>query len=445
MLARALKWLTISLFALVLLYLAVLAYARLTTPTAAQREAIAVLEARMPAVTGEGVAMLHYARRLDVAEADIGAAFAREIAAARAGEDPASPADPARTLPDLVLRCRGAGCLALVREEPAFADAIAAWAPVRERVAKALASDSLASRNEGGLVPAVQVLRVGESAHALAFDRGDRAAAIDALCVDLGHLRRHAHASSSNVVLAMVYPDGFARHAELLAVALAEAPELALPASCAALVAVPPEPLSAPFCDAMAGELAFFREFQGALARARAGQGGFDRAAGALFDDREAAEGFLALRYAAFCSPAAEAVLRADDPAAFAGPGEIYRLVDRVGLWLVAEDTTMADGLYLRYFQRAADHVAMQRLLAARLLLHGGDPAVPLAERIAALPAWVHSPTRRIEAGADGQSIQVVLRGGDPGDIARMPLPAPAPVAPAVDVVPAAAAPDAAP
>ncbi len=405
MLARALKWLLLSLVVLVLLYLAVLAYARLTTPTAAQREAIAVLEARIPARAGEGVPLLHYARRLDVAEADIAAAFARDVAAARAGGDPPPPAASFAPLPDLLLRCRGADCLTLVRAEPAFAEVIAAWAPVRDRVARALASESLASGNEGGLIPPLQVLRVGESAHALAFVGGDRAAAIDALCVDLGHVRRHAAASATSVVAAMVYGDGFARRAELLAAMLAEAPDLALPPSCTALAAPPAAPLAAPFCDAMAGELAIFREFHGVAAQARARREGFDRAAEALFEDRQAREGFLAQRYAVFCSPAAEEALRADEPAGLPGPGEVYRLVDRVGLWLVTEPTFAVDEIYLGYFKRAADHVAMQRLLAARLLLHGMDPSRPMAERLAALPDWVHSPTRRVEATPDGAAL----------------------------------------
>lgn len=429
MLARALKWLTLCLLALVLLYSAVLAYARLTTPTAAQREAIAVLEARMPAGTGEGVPLLHYARRLDVAEADLAAAYARDVAAARAGQDAQVQPDAASALPDLLLRCSGADCLALVRAEPAFADVIAAWEPVRDRVARALASDSLASRNEGApaMMPAWQVLAVGESAHALAFARGDRAAAIDALCVDAGHLRRHVRVSSSSLIATMLYGGFFSRHAELLSAMLAESPDVPLPPSCAALMAPPDEPLSAPFCDAMAGELSFTREFQRVLDRERATQGAFDRAAFALLDDAQAREGFFAERLAGFCTLEAEAALRADDPAGFPVPAPRYRLVDRIGLWSVIEPVDIGEQAFAGYFQRAADHVAMQRLLAARLLLHGTDPAAPLAGRLAALPAWVHSPTRRIEATPEGDALVLPSMADDRPALRLALVPAAAP------------------
>lgn len=443
MLARALKTLLLSLLALLLVLAAVFTYARMTSPSPAQREAMALLEARLAPPGDEGATWLRLASRDDLDDAAVAEA-ARTGAAVpgRVGEPPARALLPSG--------CGGPDCLAAA---PALEAEVEAWSPAVARVRRGLAYDSVAARprpeHEVGVGAAE--LRALWWRHALDFTRGARAEAIDATCADIVHLRRHA-ARPANLLERMLYGTVAEEGGGLLAAMLAAEPAAVPPASCAALAAEPAQAPGEAFCTAMAGEYAVV-----ALANAQVSEEIEQRAAasegpravgirqgGWLLYDAEGMRGMAAGHMAAYCADPLASTMRADAPEQ-AVPVLAERMVDWVGQPSSIVLGRVAAQAYASYVERDLDLVARQRLLAARLLLQDADPAAPLAERLAALPDWVHSPTRRIEAGADGRSIQVALRGGDPGDIARMPLPVAAPADDAAAAAAAAAAPDAAP
>ena len=213
---------------------------------------------------------------------------------------------------------------------------------------------------------------------------------------------------------------------------LAEARPAALPAACAALAAEPAPPAGEAFCTALAGEYAFImlahdglQEELASLESAEEGAAALGaRHGGWLLMDDEGMLGMTAQHLATYCDDGLLTAMRADADGDIVPPERRPRLVDWVGQPVSVILAEVGKPNYARYAARDLDLAARQRLLAAWLLLHGSDPAAPLVERVAALPAWVHSPTRRIEVGADGVSLQVALRGRDPGDVARLAMPA---------------------
>ncbi len=447
MVARALKTLLLVVLAVVLLLAAVFTYARLTAPSPAQREAMALLEARAVPPGDEGAAWLRFAQRPDVPDAEVQVTDARERAAwrERGVARPESGREP--VLPATLLEACGAACLDALRAAPEQVASLAAWEPVAARLRRGLALPSVAASPEDAEMPSLAAVRVLAWLNARDFIAGARAEAIEATCTDIAQLRRHAR-QPGGVVELLVFGGLAERSGELLAAMLAEAPGLPLPAACSALVAPPTEADTGAFCVAMAGEYALNRAlvrrgFDASIARAddQAQATGDDapataaRHASVLFVDEEAQLGMTAEAYAVQCGPQAAEAIAADDPARLPSAQPRVRVVDWVGHYISTVLVQIGAPAYGQYGVRHLDLLARQRLLAARLLLQGSDPAEPLAARIDALPAWVHSPTRRIEAGDDGASLRVAQFDGE---AVVMPMPVAAPSAEAAAAAPAA-------
>lgn len=425
MFARALKTLLLSVLALLLVLVGVFTYARLTAPSPAQREAMALLEARAVPPGDEGAAWLRFAQRPDVPDAEVLATDARERAAWRARGEPRPEAERSPMLPASLLEACGAGCLDALREAPEKAAMLAAWEPVAARLRRGLAMSSVAASPEDAEMPSLAAVRVLAWLNARDFVAGRHAEAIESTCTDIAQLRRHSRQPGGLIEL-FVFGGLAERSGELLAAMLAEAPALPLPAACGVLAAPPTQADEGAFCVALAGEYVLGRtvlrrSIDGSIgqAEAEARATGDDapavaaRHAGFLFVDEEAQLGMTAEAYAVQCGPRAAEAIAADDAARLPWAEPKVRAVDWVGHYISTVLVRIGAPAYGRYGVRHLDLLARQRLLAARLLLHGSDPARPLAERIAALPAWVHSPTRRIEVGEDGASLRVAQFDGE--------------------------------
>ena len=186
MLARALKRLLLAVLAVVLLLAAVATYSRLTSPSPAQREAMALLEARAVPPGDEGATWLRLASRDDLSDAVVAEAARTGVAVAERIGAPTAHG----LLPE---PCEGPECLAELRASPDRQAHAEAWAPAIARLRHGLAFDSVSvgPQAQPDLPAGNAPLRALWWHHALAFVRGD-AEALPATCADVAHLRRHA-------------------------------------------------------------------------------------------------------------------------------------------------------------------------------------------------------------------------------------------------------------
>lgn len=446
--ARRLRRVARGIALVLLLALAVaiglFAWSRMAAPTAAQRAALALIEARTPAPgDAEGRAWLRYALRLEVPDDEVQAVAARELANWRARGEPIPAAGgEGEALRALEAPCDGEACLAALRAEPALAATLERWTPAVARMRRGLAYARLTGDEawDQPVTPDVPALRAVWRTHASAFVRGEREAAIDATCTDIGHLRRHAR-QPANLWELLAYGALADIGGRLLGAMLAEAPAIALPPSCTVLAAAATDDPAAPLCAALAGEHPRMfaplralgddagRVVEAGITEAPAALRPAWRASAWLGIDPGTIEAPMAEDLAAFCGDEAARALRDDADTRLVRALPSPRTIDWIaqpGLVLATRALALSEDRndWPRYLHRQADARARERLLAARLLLHGSDAAVPLAERVAALPAWVHSPTRRVEVGGDGASLQVVLYGHARPDTYVIAMPA---------------------
>jgi hypothetical protein len=396
-------WRWLSRLLLVLLFLvaslaAVWTYGRLTSPTAEQQAAIAVMQADEP---GEGengfdLLMAHGTR---------------------------PPGDP-----PAALRCdENSACIAAIEAAPeASAAAIEAWTPALEAVARALHAPVFRDRRTafpaGQDLPGFQMLTHLDSFRAFQFSTGRTEAALAAACDDARGAARWV-ANPDTLVQAMVGSVVFHQQAALIADMRQRARQDALPPSCVALSEAPDPAVEGLLCAALRGEWRWQRrtlwpQLESELERN--GHGMYAK----LLHDAGWSLAHTAESYAAACGDAAREAARGDRAIPLLS-AEI-RWVDRVAYPLTASLVGIGLPGYTDYQERQLDYVAMRRLLAAFLQMEAMDAGLSNAKRFAALPAALREGPRSLVFDAAEGSIAVPLRSRryeQGGNVMRLRLP----------------------
>lgn len=383
---RWLSRLLLVLFALLVIVAAIWSYARLTSPTDAQRAAIAVMQRDPPGEGENGFDLMM-----------------------------ALPPGPEAALPE-ALRCdERASCLDAIEAAPeASAAAIEALRPRLEAAARALHAPVF--RNLRGLgtpgvddLPPYQPATTIDALRALQFSAGQTVEALDALCTDtLGAVRWATNPDTlitAGIGIAIVR-----QNALLIADMRRRAPGDPLPASCAALTAAPDPAVEGTICAAMRGEWHYQRRMFPELKRQMAASPEWrsPEPIASLLNDVDWQLATSAERFALACGD--DARRAAQEDRAFALKAPPLRWVDRVGFANSALLMATADAPYATYAENQLDYVAMRRLLAAFLQMEAMDVATTNAQRFGALPAALRDGPRPLLLSDDGRSIAVPLR-----------------------------------
>ncbi len=378
------RWLSrtfLVLLALVAALAAIWAYGRLTSPTPAQRDAVALMQARPPLPAGDnGFAVL---MALPVVPID---APALPSCGTRVSCIDAVEAAPERASAAIAARREWLEASARALRAPAFRD---------QRLAATVADP----------LPAYRGMTETRLLRAFDFSTGQTVAALEAACEDaLGAVRR---ASEPDLLIdGMIGIAVFRQQAELIADMRRRAPLDPLPEACATLTKAPDPALEGTLCPAMRGEWHFLvRLMDGLNAQAAPEAPAWARS---VLHDPSWMLARSAERFAPHCGEAAAAAARADRVTAFAATPP--RWVDRVSRPVSVVLDRVAEPAYTDYVERQLDFVAMRRLLAAFLQMTARDAAMPVEARFAALPDDLRGGSRPLGLDDEAGVLSVPLR-----------------------------------
>ena len=405
--ATLLRWFSRLAFVLLLIFLvlaAVWAYARFTTPTEAQREALALMQRPPPGEGENGWAIL-----MDL------------------------PPAPAASLPASADCGDGVDCIAHIESAlEVNAQTLESWRPRLEAAARALRAPVFRGPPDSSPTapfPPFQPVTQLDALRALDFARGNPAGALDAVCSDALGAARWA-TDPDLLIDAMIGVAVFRQNAELIAHMRRRAPEVPLPASCAALAVAPDPAVEGPICNGMRGEWHYLERMVAATPIEGEVPSHWAPAwIAPLLHDEQWLLARSAERYARLCGPEAADAARADRVMAMASPPP--RWVDRVAFPISVVLDRIAEPAHTDYAERQLDFVAQRRVLAAVLQMDAMDPARSNAERFAALPEALREGPRPLLIEADGSALSVPLRSrrsGQDGGEFRLALGAPAAV-----------------
>ncbi len=409
MLKNGLRWVALSALAIVVLAAVAWLASRYWPLPTAQRQALELVQAPLPAASGAnafaGLWLLPYddatdAQREAVLRQDIG--NARPVGTQGASAVYGSVADgvyPQVKMATSPCNASGVGCLQRVREQAAqVAQAHAGHAQLHARIdALAAASHyrSIFPSDSPLTFPPFQGVFERLPAHALAHVNGDSPLALQGLCTD-ARIGRMLLAQSDLLIAAMVGNALIERSAQLFAEILAELPaSQPLPAACRAAFA-PPQVDELRLCSAMRGELDLFR--QGLVSSRSDGSW-------VLLDERRTLARVAPL-YAQGCTAARAQQLAQDLPIAAVQPeGHWQCVANPVGCAV----SDIAHPAFPDYFRRAQDAGATLRMSAALLWLRDqpAGPGIDTAALLEQLPPALRSAQRPIRVGPDGRSLQV--------------------------------------
>lgn len=452
--SRIWRWLRILLLAFAVLLVTIVmlvGLSRLTTPTAAQRDVIALME-RDELPDGPDAYGILYTLGRDVPYEEIEAVLAAD--AAIVAEWPESwevdtwdrgqkvtdyfewRLDDYPSLwpsgEDSALFCQRfdePSCLAQVRAAPdATAAALARNKRLLER-ARWL-RDAHVLRNAmphiyapwpGAPAPGALPLM---TAHAMAFAQGDERNAISETCRDLVTWRRLATNTdmlTTAIDGIVIAGDGYAR---LLADMMNEWPvDRPLPDACEAALA-PPDAEELLMCNVLRGEFQINRRLQADNQKLIRLHGDWlDRMTAKLLYDEEATVAELAEAHAPYCRTERPGRLNHDRPEP--GLGALLRWSCMGNLGGCAMALSSADA-YGDYADRMRDFGARLRLLGALAWMReqaaeSGVTADTLVDR---LPADLTDADQRIELAPDGRALRVALFFDARSEWAEVPLPA---------------------
>ena len=406
------RWLSrvlIALLALLLLLTSVWSYGRLSSPTDAQREAVAVMQAQPPLPEGDnGFDLLM-----------------------------ALPSQPdAKWLTSL--QCdEASSCVDAVQSAPeANAAALEAWRPRLEAAARALRAPTYRDKREhvSGTesITAFQDVTNLTRLRALQFAAGQSEQALGNACTDTLGAARWA-VEPDNVLHAMIGIAIFRQQAALIADMRSRAPAETLPASCTALAQEPDTAIEGSFCNAMRGEWRYQQRMLPSLMSEMEQQSStFERLKTNVVHDSDWMAATTAQAFFGACTEEARHATRGDRVHRVMPPK--LRWVDRVAYPASSILLGISMPAYGDYFELQLDHVARRRLLAAWLQMSAMDPALTSQQRFDALPASVRDGPRPLVLAADGSALTVPIRGRRGED--QEPMGARLPLAQAPSAVP---------
>ncbi|AKC87714.1 hypothetical protein [Pseudoxanthomonas suwonensis] len=446
---RLLKWLALALLAVVLFVVAVWLVSRAMGPSAAEREALALIDAPPENEGRDGFAALYtVARQVPEAEqAGVLAEDVRRFAATPPAPDGSPP--PWRSAledwPDLVATreddpawctLREPGCLERVRAAPqAYAALLERNATLLDR-AVALAAwghfrNPFAVRFDTPL-PAYQPMTRLATRDAWRFAAGDVDAALAGVCSGVLQGRRMVEAGDS-LIGSMIGATLVQGNATLLAEMLAELPRgHALPARCDAAFALPLA-LEDGVCRTMLAEGRFatggLRSHVTTAVAAEVADRDWPKWGARLLFDPERTVARGAPKFAWYCGAQARELIARDrplrDPTPPPSRWSLACASNAAGCILA----DIAAPAYADYGLRLQDADARLRTMAALLWLRGRDGEIDEAA-LAQLPAPMRSPARPLRLDAVAGTLVTALherpREGPGGHAGNWSVPLPA-------------------
>lgn len=443
-----LKRLLLTIAALLAIVVLLGVLSRLTTPTAAQRETVALME-RDELPEGPDAFGLLYTLGHDVPFDEIDTVVAADAATVAAWPETWPESwdtdkwltehfewrrdDYPSLFPseaDRALFCRlreENGCLARVRAAPeATAEALARNERLVARAERVRGFDVVrnAMSHLYAPMPDTYGATLPMTAHALAFARGEEAFAVRETCRDLAAWRRLAMGTDSLIVSMSGAELAGEGYAGLLADMLSEWPvDRPLPDDCTTALA-PPTDEELLFCNALRGEFRTNRRWlaDNSVHLRRHGDWG-DRLEWSLFFNVPATAAGIAEAWAPYC--------RADQP----GRQELERpdsswiallrwpcLGNLGGCVSIALSTLNGWG---DYADRLRDFGARLRLLGALAWIReqAADTGATADELVDRLPPELADPAQPVTVAPDGRSLRVALTWDRRGEWAAFSLP----------------------
>lgn len=442
---KALRWLGIGIGLLLLLVAGIWGLSRALGPTDAQERALAIL-AQSDKPVGRNAFPAIWLLPYDVPEDQLEAVTAED--ARRFSDAPLF--DPKRIENDaglvsvaekrfrrVVPRDRGepeycglndTGCLDKVRGN---VDAYSKWRNENSQLIQKLSSLSEYDYFRNSLpprldmpIPEMQDFGALPTLRALDFAEGRTDKALEGVCRDVSTLRRLSTGTDS-LIHGMLSVAAIKGESRLFADMLEALPEgTILPAECATAF-VPPRFAETTLCNAMRGEAGFSRNISRALRESDDPTGSWfgNLVHPILFDD-DGTEAILAENYAWPCSEAAKSSISDDEPLKMPPPdNSLFRLqcAGNIAGCMLGQ---VGAGAFDPYLQRSQDNAARIKLMATLLWLHEhAEDKRSLAERLAARPVELKSPTRDVQIVDRGKALSIRMFDDSRGKDWQIPLP----------------------
>lgn len=439
---RALKGVLWAIVGLVVAVVAAFAWGRLRPPSSEQAKALALLQPDSQPTTGRNAFPWLWFADFDVPADQLDAAFAKDRQRVLAWKSHFKPGtgsteplpNPTSDFPSLpkisqadrevLCKWREADCLGKVR---AHRDAVSeVLAHHRQRLVR---DEALSGFDyiwtDKPISPVTSIPPFGASmglwqtAIAASFLDGHRVQAIDAACTQVATMRR-LHAHSDTLISSMIFATRLRGAIQLFAQLLATSPDdEPMPGSCTAAFA-PTTAADVDLCPSIRSEFSMLSSpdlF-----------GKQDHWYDNLGLDMNATQRLLAPHYSAVCDATLPQKLLADEHVAMPGmaPGfDIFDAVSNSGGTMLSRMPGPEFGLYLAHQQDAAVSIRMGALML--WLRDTRDRNVPLQQRLAARPAWMHfADDRRVEVTADGKGLHMDVRDNDTSNpwLTTWPVPA---------------------
>jgi hypothetical protein len=439
---RALKGLLWAVVGLVVAVVAAFAWGRLRPPSPVQASALAALQANSRPPQGRNAFPWLWFADYDVPADQLDAAYAKDHQRVLAWESNFKPGtDSADSIPnpqadfpalakisqadrELLCKPREADCLGKVRAHRDDVNQVLTRYQLRLARDEALSGFDYAW-TDMPMDPVMPMPSFGASmglwhtAIAANFLDGHAPQAMDAACTQVATMRR-LHAQSNTLVSTLVFAARLRGALQLFVQLLAAFPvDEPLPASCAAAF-VPVTDADVDLCPAIRSEFALV----GSPELFGKQEHWYDN----LSLNAKATQRMLAPRYSALCDTSLPQRLLSDERVALAtAPShvDIFDLVSNSAGTILSRIPGPAFDPYLARQQDVAAGLRMGALMLWLRETH--DHSLPLQQRLAARPAWMHfADDRHVEVTADGKGLHMDLRDNNTSDPWLMTWPLPA-------------------
>jgi len=439
--ARAFRWIGVTLGCLILVAIAAFVIARMRGPSEEEKAALALLE-EPAAPVGQNAFAALWLMPYPVPEAELEAVLAEDVrrfsqrpivSQAEADALPAFTSIagkqyPADSEPDRARYCkwRSGDCLSKVRAEPeAYARLLGADAALLARATAISRYGHVRSPFPQRMdvpFPSYHHLSLPLTRHAYSFVTGDADAALNGACRDISTARMLI-VHGDNLISSMIGAAMLQGNVGLLADMLAELPtEHPLPSSCTtALAPAPSDEFSA--CPAMRREA---RLVFGSMREINSSDNPTGKAWQAplfpIFYDHDKTVARMAPRLAWYCGKEAESAIAADlSVQASPASGASFACVDNFIGCVLAD---AGDASFDEYQHRLQDAGLRLKVMSTIVWLRDQPRDKSTAARLARRPQSMRSPAREVRISEDGTSLEIDLFDDRDGPTWQLPLPA---------------------
>jgi len=422
---RALKGVLWAVVGLIVAVVAAFAWGRLRPPTPEQAKALAALEADSKPPQGRNAYPWLWFVDFDVPADQLDAAYAKDRQRVLAWEatvevshrstsTPNPQADfpplPKLTQADRDILClpREADCLSKVRAHIQEVQQVLARHPQRLQRDVALGQFDLAWSDmpAGPLAPIpsfIASMGLWQTAIAASYLDGRQAQALDAACTQVAAMRR-LHAHSNTLIGTMVFSMRLRGGVQLFAQLLADTPvDATLPPSCAEAFS-PVTDDDVDLCPSIRFEFARVASPE-LFTKPEHWYENFSLSAPL---SRRA----MAVNYGAVCDAELRKRLLADEHVHVVSKAPDFDMFDVVSNSVGTVLSRIATPSFEQYLARQQDLAASLRMGALLLWLREThDQGMPLQQRLATRPAWMHfADDRHVDVTSDGKALTMDLR-----------------------------------